>query len=74
MNFALDDFGTDVTHRTGGCCPKCYVCATHFEFFCQALNHMNGAAHDHKVEMHVGKPEAVHSCGCQDCCKWIEIN
>lgn len=52
------------------CCPKCYTCAMHFDSFCQALDHIEG----HKVEIHIGRPEAVHSCGCARCLKWMEIN
>lgn len=57
------------------CCPKCYDCAMHFDSFCQALDHLNtGIYSAHKVEIHIGAPESVHSCGCEQCRKWLEIN
>jgi hypothetical protein len=75
LAFSLDDFGGDVPHRKGSCCPKCYDCAMHFDYFCQALDHLNtGIYSAHKVEIHIGRPDAVHSCGCAQCRKWMEIN
>lgn len=74
MTFSLDDFGSEVERRPGGCCPKCYDCATHFRYFCEALEHVGRTERMHKVEVHKGKPEVVHSCGCELCRKWIDVN